>query len=382
MPGFRHGMDTTTRALILAAAALLPALPAAAQTDPNLIWKGDFEDGSSSLTGHCSAGQNQWCDLQTIRPQQIQVVTDPVAQGKYAVRFEVKFGDVYSTYSDSRSVMTGPESLWESEGSEKWYRWQALWPQDWVGSYPKWDELSNPSARSWAGSLIVWHHDANGGVEKGSAPFYLGADDNNIWLCLTDQATSECRENLVLAPLQRNHWHDFIMHAKWSSNPSVGYLEIWIDGVLALPKHFAQNMYPGMRNYLIVGLYRNGYIGDPNLLYPNGTHVYGTNGAPGVAYLDGFMDATTQASLLGERPWGTSPDAGVQSDAGTGTDAGTPTPDPAPIPRPAQADSGTPAKTGLAAIGYPAGCTTGGAQLAWLALPLLAGALIRQRRPM
>ena len=82
MPGFRHGMDTTTRALILAAAALLPALPAAAQTDPNLIWKGDFEDGSSSLTGHCSAGQNQWCDLQTIRPQQIQVVTDPAAQGK------------------------------------------------------------------------------------------------------------------------------------------------------------------------------------------------------------------------------------------------------------------------------------------------------------
>jgi len=41
----------------------------------------------------------------------------------------VKFGDVFSYYSDSRSLMTGPDSLWEDEGNERWYRWQALWPQ-------------------------------------------------------------------------------------------------------------------------------------------------------------------------------------------------------------------------------------------------------------
>ena len=81
-----------------------------------------------------------------------------------------------------------------------------------------------------------------------------------------------------------------------------------------------------MRNYLVVGLYRNGRIGDPSLLYPNGTHVYGTDGTPGVAYLDGFIVGKTQQSVLAERPWGSSaPDAG---------------PTPAPGPQ-APADAGT-----------------------------------------
>jgi hypothetical protein len=366
-------MDTTTRKLILALSLLAPALPAAAQTDPDVIWKGDFDDGPSSLAGHCNAGDNQWCNTQTMRAQQIQVVEDPVAQGRYAARFEVKFGDVFSYYSDSRSLITGPASLWENEGNDRWYRWQALWPQGWVGSYPKWDELANPAARSSAGSLVVWHHDANGGVESGSAPLYIGADDNNIWLCLVDQATSTCRENLTLAPLQRSHWHDFMLHAKWSPDARVGFLEMWIDGVSVLPKHVASNMYPGMRNYLVVGLYRNGRIGDPNLLYLNGTHVYGTDGTPGVAYLDGFIVGKTQQSVLAERPWGPSaPDAGaVAPDAG---------PTPAPGPQAPDVDGGTaPAKSGLAGIGYPSGCTSVGSSIAWLALPLLASALLRRR---
>jgi len=350
-----------SRKLILVLAFLVPGLPVAAQqTDPDVIWKGDFEAGASSLSGHCSAGDDQWCSIETTRPQQIEVVADPVAQGRYAARFEVKYGDVFSYYSDSRSLMSGPSALWENEGNERWYRWQALWPQEWVGSFPKWDELSNPSARSSAGSLVEWHHDANGAVEHGSAPLYIGAGDSDIWLCLVDQATSSCRENISLAPLQRSHWHDFIMHAKWSSQPGVGFLELWIDGVNVLPKHVAPNMYPGMRNYLEVGLYRNGHIGDPNLLYPNGQHVYGTNGTPSVAYLDGFIIGKTQQSVLNERPWGTSPPDAGPADGGTG---------------------GTGPQVGLAALGSGGGgCASGGPQLAWLAVPLLALAFTRRLR--
>ena len=305
-------------------------------------------------------------------------------QGRYAARFEVKYGDVYRSYSDSRSLMTGPTTLWENEGNERWYRWQAMWPADWVGSYPKWDELANPSARSAAGSLVEWHHDANGGIETGSAPLYIGADDSNLWLCLVDQATSTCRERPNLMPMQRGHWHDFVLHAKWSSDPSVGFLEIWIDGVLVMPMHVTSTMYPGMRNYLIVGLYRNGAIGDPNLRYPNGAYVYGSDGTPGVAYLDGFVAGKTQASVLAELPFGPPPPPAA--------DAGTPPP-PVVINGPGVAPTlpshTTPPPavaagpvTGLAAIGYPSGgCSSGGASLAWLALPLLALALLRRRRP-
>ncbi|HEY4729972.1 MAG TPA: heparin lyase I family protein, partial [Myxococcales bacterium] len=183
-----------------------------------------------------------------------------------------------------------------------------------------------------------------------------------------------CRENITLAPLQRSHWHDFILHAKWSPDARVGFLEMWIDGVTVLPMHLAPNMYPGMRNYLVVGLYRNGRIGDPDLLYPNGTHVYGTDGAPGVAYLDGFIVGKTQQSVLAERSWGPpAPDAGTDPvpDAG---------PTPAPGPQAPDVDGGTsPVNTGLAGVGYPSGCTSVGSSIAWLALPLLASALLRRR---
>jgi len=357
--------------LILAiATVLVPAISASAQTDPDVIWRGGFENGTASLTGNCTAGQDEWCATQTIRAQQIQIVPDPVAQGKTAARFEVKFGDAYSYYSDARTLITGPDTLWENEGDEKWYRWQALWPQDWVGSYPKWDELSNPSARSSAGSIVEWHHDANGGVESGSAPIYIGANDADISICIVDQTTSSCRENLTLAKLQRSHWHDFILHAKWSSNPSIGYLEIWIDGVNVLPKHFGSNKYPSMRNYLVVGLYRNGHIGDPSLLWPDGTHVYGSNGTPGVVYLDGFIVGKTMASVLAERQWGDAPPP----------DAGTPPADPGATP-----DAGTatpPPDQKLSSVAAPGGgCTSTGAQLAWIALPLLALLALRRRRP-
>ena len=388
---------------LVLAALIAPAFAAAAQQS-DLIWTGDFETGVGSLSGNCSTGQDQWCDRQAVRADQIQVVPSPSVQGKYAARFEVKYGDVYRDYSDSRSLMTGPITLWENEGNERWYRWQAMWPADWVGSYPKWDELANPSARSWAGSLVEWHHDANGGVETGSAPLYIGADDNNIWLCLVDQATSECREHPNLMPLQRGHWHDFVMHAKWSADPSVGYLEIWIDGKLVLPKHVTSTMYPGMRNYLIVGLYRNGRIGDPNLLYPNGTHVYGTDGTPGVAYLDGFVAGKTQASVLAELPFGPQPTPPPPpptptptpvpvADAGT-PGAGTPPPvasndadagpvaaaaPPSTTPPPSVSASLPVVTSGIGSQG--GGCSSGGASLAWIALPLVALALLRRRRP-
>jgi MYXO-CTERM domain-containing protein len=344
---------TFAAAVALLASSASQAAQPAYPDNPDVLWKGNFEDGPSSLSGHCSIGENQWCNQQKIRPEQIQVVTDPVFEGRYAARFEVKYGDQFNGYSDSRSLMSPPVTLWEDEGNERWYRWQVLWPQDYVGDYPKWDELGTPTSRSPAGSIVEWHH-SNGGVETGSAPLYIGANNNFITMCLVDQATSACRETINLAPLQRAHWHDFVMHAKWSSNPAVGFLEMWIDGANVLPKKMTSNKYPGMQNYLLIGLYRNGHIGDPNLLYPNGTHVYGTDGTPGVAYVDGFIAGYTREAV---EPPATATQPPGQS-GGTAT--------------PSTSASGFGSGGG--------GCASSGAQTAWLALPVFALFAWRRRR--
>ena len=371
---------------VIAAVSAVAASAAAQTTTSGIVWRGDFDSGASSLTGNCAAGQNQWCAQQKVRPQQIQVVQSPTpAQGAYAARFEVRYGDVYNGYSDERSLLTGPDSLWETAGTEKWYRWQSMLPDGWVGKYPKWDQLNDyPNAYSIGGWLVEWHHDANGAVETGSAPLYIGADDKQFFLCLVNQATSECRETIKLADIQLGHWTDFILHALWSPDSKTGFLEIWVDGVNVLPKHMGSNMYPGMRNYLCAGIYRNQYIGDPTLRWPNGTLVYAAGGAPGVAYLDGFVAGMTMNDVLAERPWGPqpvpTPDAGTPdpvADGGTVADpvadAGvvadpTPTPSPAPAPTPVRA----------AVLG--SGCSSGGVQLACLTMPLLALALARRMR--
>jgi len=363
---------------VLASAALLAGASRAAipayPDNPDVLWRGDFEDGASSLTGHCDYDTSGWCNEQIVRPEQIQVVTDPAVEGHNAVRFEVKYGDDYRNYSDERSLLSPPLTLWEDEGNERWYRWQVLWPLDWVGSYPKWDELGTPSSRSNAGSIVEWHHDANGGVETGSAPLYFGANDTNIKMCLVDQATSTCREYLDLAPLQRGHWHDFVMHAKWSSDPNVGFLEIWVDGKNVLPKHMTANKYPGMRNYMLAGLYRNGHIGDPNLLYPDGSHVYGTDGAPGVVYLDGFIVGRTKESVLDSQTPAPAPGTQSAPPATGGNSA------------PANGGSGSvaPSQSGVAGAqaGFPegGGCSSGGLQSIWLALPLFGLFAMNRRR--
>jgi hypothetical protein len=364
---------TFAAAAALVASASQAAIPAYPD-NPDVLWRGDFEDGVTSLTGHCSYGDNGWCKEQTVRSQQIQIADDPVFEGHHAVRFEVKYGDVYPGMSDSRSLMSPPQTLWEDEGNERWYRWQVLWPQDWVGSYPKWDELSTPSSRSNAGSIVEWHHDANGAVETGSAPLYFRGEDKYITMCLVDHATSACRETFNLAELQRGHWHDFVMHAKWSSNPNVGFLEIWIDGVNVLPKHMTSNKYAGMRNYLLIGLYRNGRIGDPNLLYPDGTHVYGTDGTPGVAYVDGFVMGSTKESVWPPEP---TPTPAPQTTPAPATTPPVTTGTPAPEPTTAAAPATT-----TAAAGFPqgGGCSSGGFQSAWLALPLIGLFAVRRRR--
>ena len=38
-------------------------------------------------------------------------------------------------------------------------------------------------------------------------------------------------KHILSRPLRYDHCYHFIVHVKWSTNPSVGYLELWLDGV-------------------------------------------------------------------------------------------------------------------------------------------------------
>lgn len=233
--------------------------------DPVAIWRA-FCPASTATSGVAP--------VQAVRDEQVTVTPE-------GVRFEVRHGDVYRDYSDARALITGPAEMWEDEGNDRWYRWRAMWPVGWVGSYPKWDQ---PGARSSAGSSLEWHHEPlGGGVESGSAPLYIGADDSFVWLHLVDEATSEVRQTFSLAPLVRGLWFNFIFHIKWSS--TVGLIEVWANGVKVMG-YAGKTMYPNTRMYPCAGLYRNGHIGED-----------APDGLPGVCYAGGFARGATRLEV-------------------------------------------------------------------------------------
>lgn len=253
----------------------------------DLIWTATGSKGDASLQGNCGDADNEFCRVQTPRPESITVVDnpDPARGPEKMFRFEVRFGDVYSYYSDSRCLITGPGKLWHDKDVETWWRWWTYQPSDWIGAYPKWDELMSwPGVSAGAGSGMEWHHEPyGGGIENGSAPIYTGVSDDSLWLGLVEAPPNNTagRQKWTRA-MVRGRIYEWLFHAYWSPDPAKGYLEVWIDGEMWIQRFQTYTMFPNCRTYPVLGLYRNGRIGDPSLTWPD-------NGRGDINYPHGFV---------------------------------------------------------------------------------------------
>ncbi|MCP3059617.1 heparin lyase I family protein [Myxococcus sp. K38C18041901] len=319
---------------------LLPGLAAG-----EVIWRGDFETGNRS----------QYTREQMVSSDRLLVVTNPVAEGKYALKVTVKQGDdpINSSGNRNELVYLGKEK----EGSEYYYRWKVMFAPDF------------PSVDTWQ-LFTQWHHDGC----CGSPPLEFYVRGEEMRMSLNSDSTIPWRGKLV-----RGVWHEFILHVKWSAKASTGFVELWHNKEKVLAKRAAATMYAGQNNYLKLGLYRSDTVRPV-----------------GVLYHDGFIQATTLADVLPTTP---TPDAGTPVDAGTpdsgtpevdaGTvDAGTPTVD-AGTPaadagtRPDESPGGVIPPGGLSPSGddeEAVGCNSSGGPLAGMALLGLMGLIGARRR--
>jgi uncharacterized protein (TIGR03382 family) len=232
------------RLLRLAPFALL--LPTVASA--SIVWKGDYETGNLS----------QWNREQSVSSNRLLVVSSPVREGRYALKTTVRQGDDPIDASGNRN-----ELLYlgrEASGSEYFYKWSTLFP------------ASFPRSSRWQ-IFTQWHHDGS----NGSPPleFYVVDDELRMRVGGSDGKI------LWRAPLRREQWNDFILHVKWSSDPRVGFVELYHGGQRVLPLTKVATQYSGQRNYLKLGLYRDDSI------------------APeGVVFHDGFIQATQLTDVL------------------------------------------------------------------------------------
>jgi hypothetical protein len=226
--------------------------------------------------------------LEQARPAQAQEL------GNGAFRAEVRFGDMVSGYTDSRTLWDVSQHLFH-EGDESWFGLSVTIPQDWIGWFPKNDELGNWPGNhdtlkggQHGGSFFEWHHGPENGNWNdpnlgGSAPLYVVATDKDVKLYLVDPAVGPRPDATwnVVPNYERGVPHDLVVGTRWSVDPRKGWVEVYADGKQIVPRFATSTLYPPPRPptfvYAQIGLYRRGFIGDPSLTWP-------ADGRQGVTY--------------------------------------------------------------------------------------------------
>ncbi|EPX58126.1 F5/8 type C domain protein [Cystobacter fuscus DSM 2262] len=200
-----------------------------------VVWRGDFDTGD----------RTQWTRTQMVSSDRLQVVSSPARQGSYAIKVTVKQGDNPISASGNRNELVKMTN--EKEGDEYYYRWSTMFASDF------------PSAKTWQ-LFTQWHQSG----DSGSPPVEFYVNGETIYLRLQGSTV------VWSTPLVRGQWQDFIFHVKWSSKSGTGFVELYRNGKLELPKRYIATMYSGQTNYLKVGLYRNSTIAPTGVVYHDG----------------------------------------------------------------------------------------------------------------
>jgi uncharacterized protein (TIGR03382 family) len=193
-----------------------------------------------------------------VSSNRLLVVTSPVREGRYALKTTVRQGDNPIKASGNRNELVYLSH--ETSGSEYFYKWSTLFPS------------SFPRSSKWA-LFTQWHQEGH----SGSPPLELYVVNDQ----LSVRVGGTSGKVVWSAPMQREHWNDFILHVKWSSDKKTGFIELYLDGKVVLPKTYMATQFTSQRNYLKLGLYRDASIKEE-----------------GIVYHDGFVQSTSLADVL------------------------------------------------------------------------------------
>ena len=227
-----------------------PQLPAAvAPVAPPLgpaLFTGDFETGDHS----------QWTAVQETAADRIQIVPDPVRQGRYASRHEVRQGD--SLYGGARAELLWGDDrrLTLTEGKEYVFQWSSYFAPG----------LPSPDPNQGHSSFVQWKAQGTGGP-----PTAMSLRGERIALRVSNV-------DRWAIPLTRGVWHDFSVRMRFSSNPSVGFAEVTHNGV---PQRFDNGqtrvnyatLDAGKSSYLKLGYYRAAAIQPVGVVFHDGMRV-------------------------------------------------------------------------------------------------------------
>jgi hypothetical protein len=165
---------------------------------------------------------------------------------------------------------------WQQSGSDTWFHARYLFPNGTDSSYP--GEFTPMPQAGWGADwdvLMEWHSAPGAGYSTyigiwngSSAPYLLlRTVGQGGWYSFieTDQAqTKACSSAQPCGtpqPMKYNHWYDIVVHVKYSTDPTVGHIQWYLDGRLLVDDYLStlnaatDGSVPGVA--FENGLYRN-----------------------------------------------------------------------------------------------------------------------------
>lgn len=241
------GTRTSTAQVSARWVALSFAVSPSGAADP--IWVGDAETGDFSQLADPSGGVDQ------LSPQTRAVLTSPVRSGSYAFEFAVN-GTASGSPNTQRSEGRA-SGLGFAEGDDRWIGGSVRLPS----GFP-----TNPGAFQVVMQLKA---DVNG-----TPPVTLNVESGQLQLqggFGRPAGSLPMPAKTLVSSMAAGVWYDVLLHVKFSSDPAVGEVTVWVNGtqVLAPYKPPGGTMYATYPSYFKIGLYR-----DPTLATSSATRVY------------------------------------------------------------------------------------------------------------
>lgn len=236
---------------------------AAAAQDSDLLWTGDVETGDLSqfVVG-------TWNRVGGKPPR---LVTRPVREGRYAVALEL---DGATTSSDGICCGSRNELLPRvpdlEEGDEAYFGFSTC-----LGT-------GFPTSGGWQ---LITQFKQN---FDGAPPLGLYVEDGKYKIEGGYGHPDGPRPFMrVLAPAPTDQWVDWVLHVRFSAQSGRGFVEVWKDGELVLPRFTPASgtLYPGPNGGRAGSYVKTGPYRDPNLTQP------------GVLYLDAWRIGRTRAAV-------------------------------------------------------------------------------------
>lgn len=184
----------SSRALALGVTTLVTTFirPAGAE----VLFRGDLETGDLS----------QWDYL--LKEEGLSVVTEPVAQGKYAAKVTITKNELWTNGLNRVEVQHQPDDAYLTEGKEVYYAFSFFLPQTLTGDNHQLLYFETKETYEQVLQLAVEGEHVRFATQKPAWKVHWEADGK----------------------VTAGKWHRVAIHVKWAASADAGQVDLWFDG--------------------------------------------------------------------------------------------------------------------------------------------------------